>query len=74
MWMLIKGYINQICEETPIDLSIGIPSPTTNFAGLSVTLIETQRKVAITSTYLSCQDARTLEEWEEMQPQRFAMF
>jgi hypothetical protein len=35
----IKGYIHQMCRETPIDLRMGVPAPTTNFVGLTVTLI-----------------------------------
>jgi branched-subunit amino acid ABC-type transport system permease component len=58
-----------MCGETPTDLRMGIPAPTTNFVGLTVTLIETQRKVAINSRYQFGRDARELE----AQPQRFAM-
>jgi hypothetical protein len=43
VWMLIRGYINQLCGETPTDLRMEVPAPTINFASLSVTLIETQR-------------------------------
>jgi hypothetical protein len=32
-----------------------------------------QRKAAINATYWSGQDARQLEDWSEMQPQRFGM-
>jgi hypothetical protein len=42
--MSIKGYINRLCGETPTDLRMGVQAPTTNFAGLSVILSETQRK------------------------------
>jgi hypothetical protein len=73
VWILIKGYINQICGENPTDLRMGVPAPTTNFDGLSITLIEMQRKAAIISTYQTCQDARALEGWLEARPQRFAM-
>jgi hypothetical protein len=52
---------------------MGVPAPTTNFVGLSLTLIETQHKAALNYTYQPCQDARTLEKWLEMQLQRFAM-
>jgi hypothetical protein len=71
--MLIKGYINHLCEETPIGLRMGVPAPTTKFVGLRVTLTETQRKAAINAPYQSRQDARKVEDWLEMQPQRFAM-
>jgi hypothetical protein len=46
VWLLIRGYINDMCGQTPTDLRMGAPIPTTNFAGLPVTLIETQRKAA----------------------------
>jgi hypothetical protein len=49
--MLMRGYINQLCGETPTDLRMGVPAPTTNFVGLTVTLTETQRKVAINAPY-----------------------
>jgi hypothetical protein len=52
---------------------MGFPATTSNFASLSVTLIETQRKAAINTPYQSCQYARTREEWLEMQPHRFVM-
>jgi hypothetical protein len=73
LWMFLKGYINQLCGETPTDLHMRVPAPTTNFLGLSVTLTETQRKVVINSPCQLRQDARTLEDWLEMQPQRFIM-
>jgi hypothetical protein len=60
--MLIKGHINNMCGETPTDLRMGIPAPTTNFDGLTVTLIETQRKAANNSRYQSRRDARELED------------
>jgi ADP-ribose pyrophosphatase YjhB (NUDIX family) len=44
VWLLIRGYINQLCGETPTDLRVGTPMPTTNLACLPVTLTETQRK------------------------------
>jgi hypothetical protein len=47
VWLLIRGYINQQCGETPTDLRVGTPMPTRNLAGLHVTLTETQRKAAI---------------------------
>jgi hypothetical protein len=46
-WMLIKGYFNQLCGETPIDLRMGVPATTTKFASVEVTRIETQRKATI---------------------------
>jgi hypothetical protein len=73
MWMLIRGHINNMCEETPTDLRMGVPAPTTNFVGLKATLIETQRQVAVSSRYKSDRDARELEDLLEAQPQRFAM-
>jgi hypothetical protein len=51
VWMLINGYIYQLCGETPTNLHMGVPAPTTNFDGWSVTLTETQRQAAINSTY-----------------------
>jgi hypothetical protein len=50
-WPLIRGYINQLCGETPTDLRVGTPMPTRNLAGLPVTLTETQRKAAINSPF-----------------------
>jgi hypothetical protein len=41
-WMLIKGYTCQLCGETPIDLRMGVPAPTTNYNGMSVTLTTTK--------------------------------
>jgi hypothetical protein len=52
---------------------MGIPAHATTFVGLTVTLSETQRKVAIESFYQSSRDARELEGWLEAQPQCFAM-
>jgi hypothetical protein len=51
VWLLTRGYINQLCGETPTDLRMGTPMPTTNLAGLLVTLTETQRKAAINSPF-----------------------
>jgi hypothetical protein len=51
MCMIIKGYINWLCGETPTDLRMGVPVPTTNFDGLSLTVNETQRKAAINAPY-----------------------
>jgi hypothetical protein len=39
--LLIRDYINKVCDETPIDLRVGTPMPTRNFVGLPVTLTET---------------------------------
>jgi hypothetical protein len=44
VWMLIKGYIDKLCGETPSDLRMRLPDSTTNLDGLSVTLTETQRR------------------------------
>jgi hypothetical protein len=44
MWMLINGDINYLCDETPIDLRMEYPALGINFACLSITIIETQRK------------------------------
>jgi hypothetical protein len=30
VWLLIRGYINQLCGHTPTDLRMGAPMPTTN--------------------------------------------
>jgi hypothetical protein len=49
--ILIKCYANQLCGETSIDLRMGGPAPVTNLDGLSITLIETQRKAAINATF-----------------------
>jgi hypothetical protein len=73
MWMFIRGYINQLCGETPTDLRGGVPAPTTNFVGLSVTLIQTQREATINASHQLGRDSRELEDWLEVQPQRFAM-
>jgi hypothetical protein len=71
--MLIKGYINRLCSETPIDLRMGVPAPTSDLVGLSVNLSETQRKAAINSKFQPGREPRELEDWLEAQPQRFAM-
>jgi hypothetical protein len=71
--MLIKSYMNQLCGEAPTDLRMGIPAPTTNFVGMSVTLNGTQRKAAINALIQFRQDVRKLEDGLEMQPQRFLM-
>jgi hypothetical protein len=51
VWMLIRGYINHMCGHALIDLQMGTPIPTTNFAGLRVTLTKTHRKAAINSKF-----------------------
>jgi hypothetical protein len=73
VWLLIRGYINQLCGETPTDLRVGTPMHTRNLAGLPVTLTETQRKAAINSPFQSGPDARNLEDWLEAQPPRFLL-
>jgi hypothetical protein len=73
VWLLIRGYINQVCGETPTDLRLGISLPTRNLAGLPVTLTETQRKAAINSPFQSDGNARELEDWLEAQPRRFIL-
>jgi hypothetical protein len=73
VWLLIRGYINQLSGETQTDLRVGTPMPTTIFAGLSVTLTETQHKAAVKSPYEYGKDARELEDWLEAQPQRFLL-
>jgi hypothetical protein len=73
VWLLIRGYINQLCGETPTDLRVGTPMPTRNLAGLRVTLTETQRKAAIKSPFQSGENARNLKDWLEAQPQRFLL-
>jgi hypothetical protein len=71
VWMLIKGYINQVCGETPNDFRMEVPAPSTNFASHELTMIETQRKAAIYVPYQSGQDANKLAAEWEMQPPRF---
>jgi hypothetical protein len=75
VWKLIKRYINQLCGETPTDFLMGVPAPTTNFVGLSVTLNEGQRKAFNSKFSLEVQfgrEPRELEDWLEAQPQRCA--
>jgi hypothetical protein len=60
--MLITGYLYQLCGETPTDLRMGVPAPKTNFVGLSITLTETQRKVAIDFPFQSGREPRDLED------------
>jgi hypothetical protein len=72
VWMLSRGYINQLCGHTPTDLRMGTPAPTiANLVGLLVTLIETQRKNAINSKFQYGREPREFEDWLEAQPQRF---
>jgi hypothetical protein len=52
---------------------MGAPVPTTNFAGLPVTLTKTQRKAAINSKFQYGREPRELEDWLEAQPQRFVL-
>jgi hypothetical protein len=67
MWMFIRGYINHLCGETPTDLRVGVPAPTTNFVGLFVTLIQTQREATINARHqLLGRDSRKLEDWLEV--------
>jgi hypothetical protein len=73
VWLLIRGYINQLSGQTLTDLRVGTPMPTTNFACLPMTLIETQRKATVTSPYQYGKHARELEDWLEAQPQRFLL-
>jgi hypothetical protein len=60
--LLIRGYINQMCGETPTDLRVGTPMPTRNLAELPMTRTETQRKAAINSPFQTGSDARNLED------------
>jgi hypothetical protein len=71
--MLLRGHNIRLCGETPTDLRMGVPAPTINIDGLSVSLTGTQRKAAINPRYESGRDLRELEDWLEAQPQRFAM-
>jgi hypothetical protein len=73
VWLLICGYINELCGQTPTDLRMGDLVPTTNFASLPVTLTETQRKAAINSPMQPGRFPRELEDMLEVQPQRFVL-
>jgi hypothetical protein len=73
VWLLIRGHINQLCGETPTDLRVGTPIPTTNLVGLPVTLTETQRKAYVSSPFQFGANARDLEDWLEARPQRFLL-
>jgi glyceraldehyde-3-phosphate dehydrogenase/erythrose-4-phosphate dehydrogenase len=52
---------------------MAVRAPTTNFVGLSVTLTKTQREEEINAPCQFGKDARKLEEWLEIQPQRFVV-
>jgi predicted oxidoreductase len=71
--MLIMGYVNHFFGETPSNLRMGVPNHVTKFDGLSITLTNTKRKATINAPYQSGQYAHKLEEWLEMQPQRFGI-
>jgi hypothetical protein len=71
--MLIMGYINMLCMETPIYSHMGAPATITHFASMEVTPTDTQRKATINAPYQLEQDAGKLEDWLEMQPQRLVM-
>jgi hypothetical protein len=73
VWVLIRGYIKQLCGHTPTGLRMGAPILTTNFVELSITLTETKRKVSINSPFQSGLNPNELEEWLEAQPQRFVL-
>jgi hypothetical protein len=51
VWMLIKGYVNQLCGYTPTNLRMGVLAPTTKLVGMEVTPTDTQRKAAINAPY-----------------------
>jgi hypothetical protein len=65
--------MNHLCGQTPTDLRMGAPMSTPNFAGLPVTLNETQRKASVNSPLQSGRFPRELEDWLEAQPQRFLL-
>jgi hypothetical protein len=73
VWLLIRGYINHLCGQTPIDLRMGTMMPTNSLDGLPVTLTETQRKAAVNLPLQFGKNARELEDWLEAQPQRFPL-
>jgi hypothetical protein len=52
---------------------MGAAMPTTNFAGLLVTLTKTQRKATVNSPLQYGRFPRELEDWLEAQPQRFLL-
>jgi hypothetical protein len=51
-----------MCGETPTDLRMRVPAPTTNFVGMTVTLDDTQRQEAINAPIHSGQYVRKLED------------
>jgi hypothetical protein len=73
VWMIIRGYINLLCGRTPTDLRRETSFPTTNFAGLPVTLTKIIRKAAINSKFKFGREPRELKDWLEAQSQRFVM-
>jgi hypothetical protein len=73
VWLLIRGHINRLSGEMPTDLRMRMPMPSQNLARLPVTLTETQRKAAINSPLQTGRIANGLENWLEVQPQRFLM-
>jgi hypothetical protein len=73
VWLLIRGYINELSGQTPTDLRMGAPMPTTNFAGLHITLTETRRKAAVNSPLQSSRFPRELGDRLAAQPQRFLL-
>jgi hypothetical protein len=73
VWLLIRGYINQLCGQTPTDLRMGASMPTTNFVGLHATLTQTQRKTAVNSPLQSSRFPREQEDWLKAQPQRIVL-
>jgi hypothetical protein len=73
VWLLIRGYINQLSGQTPTYLRMGAPMPTTNFVGLHVTLIETRHKATVNSPLQFGRFPRELEDWLEAQPQLFLL-
>jgi hypothetical protein len=52
---------------------MGAPIPSTYFAGLPVTLTETQRKATINSPFQYGRQPQEFEDWLKAQPQRFAL-
>jgi hypothetical protein len=65
VWLLTRGYINQLSGQSPTDLRMGVPMPTTNFARRPVTLTESQRKAALNMPLQSGRFPRQLEDWLE---------
>jgi hypothetical protein len=52
---------------------MGVMAHVINFASLSVTVTETQRKTTLNAPHLTDQDARKPEDRQEIHPQRFFM-